>query len=264
MVAAVREAVGDEVDLMIEVHGRLSAGCAIAMGRRLAPYRPAWYEEPVAPDSLDLLREVEAGAAVSGGGRRTALHAGGIPATPRTCAPATWCSRTWRTAAACGIGKKIAALAQAHDVRVAPHCSIGPVALCAAVHFGWATPGVLVQENFADYDVPWRKDLVSGWDPVRERRVRPARGAGVGDRTGRRGVCAACVSEEQLSVALGQAVVGGVYEGPGPSTRPLSRLQASAVTGSRHRRCEGPRRQPSSRPPRRRVSRPDRCPRRSR
>ena len=48
IVAAVRSAVGESADLMIEVHGRLSAGCAIEMGRRLAPYRPAWYEEPVA------------------------------------------------------------------------------------------------------------------------------------------------------------------------------------------------------------------------
>ena len=65
------------------------------------------------------------------------------------------------------IGKKIAALCQAQDMRVAPHCSIGPVALCAAVHFDWSTPKVCVQENFADYDVPWRSELVCGWNPMR-------------------------------------------------------------------------------------------------
>ena len=59
VVAAVRQAVGDGAALMIEVHGRLSVGCAIEMGRRLAPYRPAWYEEPVTPTSLELLREVK-------------------------------------------------------------------------------------------------------------------------------------------------------------------------------------------------------------
>src|SRR5262249_30825342 len=59
IVAAVRSAGGDGIELMTEVHGRLSAGCAIEMGRRLAAYRPAWYEEPVAPGSLDLLREVK-------------------------------------------------------------------------------------------------------------------------------------------------------------------------------------------------------------
>ena len=44
---------------MIEVHGRLSVGSAIEMGRRLEKYCPAWYEEPVSPNSLKLLREVK-------------------------------------------------------------------------------------------------------------------------------------------------------------------------------------------------------------
>jgi galactonate dehydratase len=41
------------------------------------------------------------------------------------------------------------------------------VALCAAVHFGWATPQVMVQENFGDFDAPWRASLVGGWQPGR-------------------------------------------------------------------------------------------------
>src|SRR5262245_44557043 len=60
IVAAVREAVGDRVGLMIEVHGRLSASSAVELGRRLSPYRPAWYEEPVAPLDLDGLKAVKA------------------------------------------------------------------------------------------------------------------------------------------------------------------------------------------------------------
>src|SRR5262245_3584927 len=59
IVAAVRQAVGDEVELMIEVHGRLSPQCAIEMGQRLTPYRPAWYEEPVSPWDLDSLVPVK-------------------------------------------------------------------------------------------------------------------------------------------------------------------------------------------------------------
>jgi galactonate dehydratase len=64
------------------------------------------------------------------------------------------------------IGKKVAALCEKQGLRLAPHCSIGPVALAAAVHFGWATPEVSLQENFADFDVPWRRELVSGWNPL--------------------------------------------------------------------------------------------------
>ena len=166
IVAAVRTAVGDEVELMIEVHGRLSAGCAIAMGRRLAPYRPAWYEEPVAPLALELLAEVKQALPfpIAAGERLYTLEEFQRLIALRAC------DIVQPDLAHCGgisIGKKIAALAQAHDLQVAPHCSIGPVALCAALHFGWSTPNVMVQENFAEYDVAWRNELVHGWNPVR-------------------------------------------------------------------------------------------------
>jgi galactonate dehydratase len=166
IVAAVREAVGDGIGLMIEVHGRLSAACAVEVGRRLAPYRPAWYEEPVAPLALELLHEVKGALPfpIAAGERLYTLEEFQRLLVLRAC------DVVQPDLAHCGglsIGKKVAALAQAQDVRVAPHCSVGPVALGAALHFGWSTPGVLVQENFAEYDVPWRNELVCGWNPVR-------------------------------------------------------------------------------------------------
>jgi galactonate dehydratase len=63
--------------------------------------------------------------------------------------------------------KKIAAVAAMQDLRVAPHCSIGPVALAAALHFDVSTPNFMVQESFAEFDVPWRNDFVRGWTPLR-------------------------------------------------------------------------------------------------
>jgi galactonate dehydratase len=166
IVAAVRAEVGDAADVMIEVHGRLSAGCAVAMGRRLAPYRPAWYEEPVAPLGLELLRDVKNALPfpIAAGERLYTLEE-----FERLIALGA-CDIVQPDLAHCGglsICKKISALAQARDLQLAPHCSVGPVALCAAVHFGWATSNVRVQENFADYDVPWRSELVGGWNPMR-------------------------------------------------------------------------------------------------
>src|SRR4051812_32187155 len=64
LVKAVRMEVGDDTELMIEAHGRLDVISAIAMGRRLEAYGPAWYEEPVTPNSLDLLKEVKAAIAI--------------------------------------------------------------------------------------------------------------------------------------------------------------------------------------------------------
>ena len=62
--------------------------------------------------------------------------------------------------------KKVAAMAAAQDIRIAPHCSIGPVALAAALHFDVSTPNFMIQESFAEFDVPWRSSLVRGWNPV--------------------------------------------------------------------------------------------------
>ena len=65
-------------------------------------------------------------------------------------------------------GKKIAAMADAQDLQVAPHCSIGPVALAACLHFDVSTPNFMIQEAFAEFDVPWRNDLVAGWNPIQD------------------------------------------------------------------------------------------------
>lgn len=165
-VAAVREAVGPGVGLMIEFHGRLSVGSALAMMRRLECFHPLWCEEPVAPESLDLLAEVKA---------HTALP---IAAGERLYTLADFARLTQLRAADivqmdiahCGgllVSKKIAALAAVRDLRVAPHCSIGPVALAAALHFDMSTPNFMIQEAFAEFDVPWRNDLVRGWNPIR-------------------------------------------------------------------------------------------------
>lgn len=167
IVAALREAVGNDIDLMIEFHGRLSVECAIELGRRLQPYRPTWYEEPVTPNSLDLLLEVKRALPIpiAAGERLYTLEDFHRLTALRACdvvqMDLAHCGGLW-------IGKKIAAMAQVQDMRVAPHCSIGPVALCAALHFDWATPNVMIQENFSEYDVPWRNALVNGWNPIQQ------------------------------------------------------------------------------------------------
>ena len=166
LVAAVRAAVGPHVGLMIEYHGRLSAGSAVNMARRLEPFAPAWCEEPVAPEALDLLAEVkrQVRTPIAAGERLytladfyrlTALRAADV---------------VQMDVAHCGgilASKKIAALAAAQDLRIAPHCSVGPVALAACLHVDASTPNFMIQEAFAEFDVPWRAELVRGWNPVR-------------------------------------------------------------------------------------------------
>jgi galactonate dehydratase len=165
IVAAVREAVGPGVALMIEFHGRLSAGSAVGMIRRLERFDPAWCEEPVAPESLDLLAEVRRSVSVPiAAGERLYTQADFYRLTCLRAADIVQMDL-----AHCGgilAGKKVAAMAAAQDMTVAPHCSIGPVALAACLHFDLSTPNFLVQEAFAEFDVPWRNDLVGGWNPI--------------------------------------------------------------------------------------------------
>jgi galactonate dehydratase len=165
-VAAIREAIGPGIGLMIEFHGRLAICSALDMLRRLERFHPLWCEEPVAPESLDLLLEVKTRATLP------------IAAGERLYTLADFARLTQLRAADivqmdiahCGgllISKKIAAMAAVRDLRVAPHCSIGPVALAAALHFDVSTPNFMIQEAVGEFDVPWRSDLVKGWNPIR-------------------------------------------------------------------------------------------------
>lgn len=165
LVAAVREAVGPDVGLMIEFHGRLSVGSALDMMRKLQPLHPIWCEEPASSDSIDLLLEVRKQAClpIAAGERLYTLpdfyRLLSTRAVDVVQMDISHCGGLW-------LSKKIAAMAAVQDIRVSPHCSVGPVALAACLHFDLSTPNFMIQEAFAEFDIPWRNRLVRGWNPV--------------------------------------------------------------------------------------------------
>jgi galactonate dehydratase len=144
-VTAVRDAVGPQVDVAIDCHGRFST----AMSRRvlplLEPLKPLFVEEPVLPEHTrdlgavvsattipvatgerlysrwDFRPAFEAGIAVA---QPDVSHAGGISET-----------------------RRIAAMAETHDVLLAPHCPLGPIALAACLQVDFAAPNFLIQEQ---------------------------------------------------------------------------------------------------------------------
>jgi galactonate dehydratase len=167
LVSGVRRAVGEDCLLMIEGHGRFGVETAVEIGKALEPFIPAWFEEPVTPDSIDLLVEVKSriSTRVAAGER---LYT--IPDFFRLINRRA-VSVVQMDVAHCGgilTSKKIAAMASAQDLLIAPHCSIGPVALAAALHLDMCTPNFMIQECFSEYDVPWRSELVQGWNPLRQ------------------------------------------------------------------------------------------------
>jgi galactonate dehydratase len=165
-VAAVRQAVGPRVGLMIEFHGRLSVGSAVRMIRELERFDPVWCEEPVTPEAVELLGEVKRQV-------RTPLAAGERLYTFvdfQRLISLRAADVIQMDVAHCGgilAAKKIAAMAAVQDLRIAPHCSIGPVALKACLHVDVSTPNFMIQEAFAEFDVPWRNSFVKGGNPIR-------------------------------------------------------------------------------------------------
>ncbi len=165
VVAAVAQAIGPDVGMMIEIHGRLAAADAVRFICQLPPHHIHWCEEPVAPESIELLREVRdrTRLPISSGERLYSLADFARLINVRAA------DVVQMDIAHCGgiaTAKKIAALAAAQDIAISPHCSVGPVALAAALHVGWSTPNMLLLESFAEFDVDWRNDLVGGWNPL--------------------------------------------------------------------------------------------------
>lgn len=144
--AAVREAVGRDVDVGIDFHGRVSPAMAVRLAQALEPYAPMFIEEPVLPENVDAMVTVARSTNIpiatgerlfTKWGFREVLekqaavilqpdlsHAGGILET-----------------------KKIAAMAETYYAAVAPHCPLGPIALAACLQLDAGTPNFLVQEH---------------------------------------------------------------------------------------------------------------------
>lgn len=158
VMAALREAVGNDMDIMIDCHGRHFPGNAIEFCRVLAPYRPFFIEEPVPPENVDALVEVRKASPVPiATGERLITRFGFREVLEKQACHVIQpdlchCGGLWEA-------KKIAAMAETYYVGVAPHNPLGPVANAAALHFALSTPNFLIQEDMLT-DVPWRWDVV--------------------------------------------------------------------------------------------------------
>lgn len=159
-VAAVREAVGPDVDICVEVHGRLAPAWAIEMARRLKPFAPFFYEEPVPAENVEALVRVARAIDIP------------IATGERLCTKFQFAELLARQAVdiiqpdLCHAGgltevKKIAALAEAAYVQVAPHNASGPIGTAAAVQLDAVIPNFLIQEYFVA-QAPWIDEVVEG------------------------------------------------------------------------------------------------------
>ncbi|QDT89593.1 MULTISPECIES: galactonate dehydratase [Gimesia] len=179
-VAAMRDAVGDDVDIMVDCHARPSPAMGLQFAKALDPYGLYFFEEPCWPESMDSLATINAAVTtpIATGERLTHLAAFRDLFEKRGC---EICQLDLTHCGGFTEARRIAALADAYRISLAPHNPQGPVSTAASLEFGFSQPSYIICESVHD-DVPWRQDVVEeGFviDP-KTRTVKPNQKPGLG------------------------------------------------------------------------------------
>ncbi len=164
LVEAVRDAVGPDIEILIEMHGRFNPVTAVEFARELARFKPSWLEEPVPPENLAAQKKAA-----------DAIAPLGIPVATGERLHTMYEYRELFELQACDIiqpdithfggilnTKKLAAWAEAYYVLVAPHNVGGPISTAAALHLAACTPNFKIQEHFNDFAESYVKDAAPG------------------------------------------------------------------------------------------------------
>lgn len=165
LVEAVRDAVGPDVEILVEMHGRFSPYMAIEISAELEKYQPSWVEEPVPPDNIAALAKAseKINLPVATGERlhnkyeyRELIN---LQAADILQPDITQTGGFLET-------KKIAAMGDMCYMTVAPHNVGGPVSTATALHFAACTTNFKIQEHFNDFTEAWVKEAATGCPEV--------------------------------------------------------------------------------------------------
>jgi galactonate dehydratase len=172
-VAAMREAVGESIDIMVDCHARPSPSMGLRFAKALEPYGLYFFEEPCWPESVEGLAAIARSVStpIATGERVTHLAAFRDLFAAGACAV---CQLDITHCGGLSEARRIAALAEAYRIALAPHNPQGPVSTAASLEFGFAQPSYVICET-VHQDVPWRQDVVEEGYTVepRGRLVRP-------------------------------------------------------------------------------------------
>ncbi len=179
-VAAMRDAVGDNIDIMVDCHARPSPAMGLQFAKALEPFGLYFFEEPCWPENLAGLAAIAAAVStpIATGERITGL------AGFRDLFAASGCAVCQLDITHCGgftEARRVAALADAYRIALAPHNPQGPVSTAASLEFGFAQPSYVICESVQN-DVPWRDDVVQEGFTVQKagRTVQPNLRPGLG------------------------------------------------------------------------------------
>jgi len=175
----IRRAVGDQMDIMVEFHSMWQLTPAIRIARALQPYQTYWHEDPIRMDNFAALSRyaqespapVCASETLNGIGAFRDLLA--AQAAGVVMLDLSWCGGL--TAA-----RKIAAMAEAEKLPVAPHDCTGPVVLAASTHLSLSAPNALIQESVRAFYKGWYAEIVTCLPEVKNGQISVSRSPGLG------------------------------------------------------------------------------------
>jgi galactonate dehydratase len=160
-IAAIRAAVGPDIQLMVEMHGRFTAATAVRVAAALEPHCPEWIEEPVPPYHPSALRQVRSGTRLTiATGERNHVLAEFRELFEQGTVDIVQADLT-HFGGFTGL-RKLAGWADAYGLLMAPHNVCGPVGTAASLHFAVACGNYKVLEHFNDFADPWVFSLVDG------------------------------------------------------------------------------------------------------
>jgi galactonate dehydratase len=161
IVAAVRDGVGDSVDLLIEAHDRFSVSTAIEVGHALADYHPFWFETPVMSTEVEATAEVARAVPVRVVSGERFARKGEFARLLETRVIDVIQPEILECGGIQGL-TKIAALAEAYEAFIAPHNAQSPFTTVVNTHVMATIPNLLIQECFDDFLVPWSRQIMTG------------------------------------------------------------------------------------------------------
>jgi galactonate dehydratase len=155
----VRDAVGPDVQIMLEMHGRFTPSAAVQVAALVEPYAPEWIEEPVEPENARATARVRSATRLPiATGERAHTLEDMRPFIEQGLADVVQTDLTHFGGFLAM--KRLAGWAHAYSLLLAPHNVCGPVGTMANVHFAVSTPNYKILEHFNDFADPWVQELV--------------------------------------------------------------------------------------------------------
>ena len=173
----IREKVGNKIDVMLEMHSTYNLPSAVRIAKNVEPYKPFWFEDPVPMDNIDTLVQF----------RRST----DIAVTASETVATRWAFREMFEKQAMTIcmfdiswvggiseAKRIASMAEAYHMPIAPHDCVGPVTFMFSVHLSLNAPNALIQETVRAFNVSWYPEILTRLPVIENGYALPPEGVG--------------------------------------------------------------------------------------